>query len=125
MPVKGMMFDSTPSLGTYASGYMGMSFQIPRHPMSRLPGLVTMHVLVSLNWLVERCTGNANVLTRSNMDLNDEALVAKDAGRVYLYAREDELVKWEDVEGHAKEARERGWDVGVELFVGTGHCRYG
>ena len=42
------------------------------------------------------------------MDLNDEVLVAKDAGRVYLYSREDELVKWKNVEGHAKKARERG-----------------
>lgn len=55
------------------------------------------------------------MLARSEGDLNDGNLVDREAKRVYLYSEADRLVRWEDVEGYAKEAGRRGWG-----FVGMG-----
>ncbi len=126
LPAKGIIFDSTPSFGTYGSGYDGISYQIPRTPIIvRLAGLAFVHILVLLSWVVETVSGNPNVLSRSNMDLNDGALVPQDAPRVYMYSKADQLVKWQDVEAHAMKAREKGWKVRREVFKGTGHCKHG
>ena len=64
-------------------------------------------------------------MTQSFDDLNDDALVAKEVPRVYFYSRADMLVRWQAVERHAAVAREKGSEVQMEEFVGTGHCRHG
>lgn len=41
--------------------------------------------------------------------------------RTYVYSEEDRLVDYRCVERHAAEARERGFEVRMERFVGTAH----
>lgn len=126
LPVKGILFDSTPSRGTYKSAYTGISFQIPRSPLFvYILGLAFIHALVSLMWIVERVSGNMNVLSQSNSDLVDSRLVPRGIPRAYFYSREDRLVRWQDIEHHAAVAESKGWDVKTERFVKTGHCRHG
>ncbi|KAK0740031.1 hypothetical protein B0T18DRAFT_352099, partial [Schizothecium vesticola] len=45
--------------------------------------------------------------------------------RTYVYSRGDEVVGWREVEGHAEEARGRGFEVRMERFEGTGHVGHG
>ena len=126
LPVKGMLFDSTPSPGTYSNAYAGISYEATRLPAWLQPlGYLFAHFLVCLMLVIEAVTRRANVLTHSYEQLNDPSLVAREAPRVYFYSKEDMLVKWQAVEQHAAVARNKGWLVYVELFVGTGHCRHG
>ncbi|KAL4884020.1 hypothetical protein BJY04DRAFT_226281 [Aspergillus karnatakaensis] len=53
--------------------------------------------------------------------MSDPALASKDARRVYIYSREDEIVRWEDVEGFAAGARRVGYEVQMEVFSGSMH----
>ncbi|KAL9131456.1 MAG: hypothetical protein Q9217_000604 [Psora testacea] len=124
MPSKAMFFDSTPSSDTYSSGYAGLAYEVLRFAGWLQPlGLVLVHFLVSVMWLVGRILWWPNVLTRSIVDLNEPTLVPKDAPRVYFYSKEDLLVKWQDVEGHAAVEAKKCWKVTEEVFPGTGHCR--
>jgi hypothetical protein len=75
-------------------------------------------------WLYASLTGQPNVLTKSNEDLNDPSLMPKDAPRAYFYSREDKLVRCEDVEAHAEAAERGGWRVKKVSFEGTDHCRH-
>ncbi|KAL9637713.1 MAG: hypothetical protein Q9164_002038 [Protoblastenia rupestris] len=126
LPINAMFVDSAPSLGTYSSGYAGISYEVTRFPVWIQPlGFLLTHLLVGLMWLVGCMMGRENVLTQSNNDLNDPALVPLDAPRVYLYSVEDRLVRWQDVEMHAAVAERKGWEVRREIFERTGHCRHG
>jgi hypothetical protein len=125
LPVKGVLLDSTPSTGKYSSAYAGLSYELIRFPLLlRLLGVVFVHGLISTVWLYALLTGQPNVLTKANEDLNDPFLTPKDAPRAYLYSREDKLVRSEDVEAHAEAAEKRGWRVKRVSFEGTDHCRH-
>lgn len=43
---------------------------------------------------------------------------SKDVRRAYVYSKEDALIRWEDVEAHAREASSGGGKVNLELFTG-------
>jgi hypothetical protein len=45
----------------------------------------------------------------------------KDARRLYMYSKEDQIINWRDIEGHAAQARDKGWKVDLETFEGTPH----
>ncbi|KAM4063106.1 PaxU [Hirsutella rhossiliensis] len=57
----------------------------------------------------------------SRRAVNDERYEAKGARKLYMYSKEDELISWEDIERHAAETKERGWEAEAELFQGSGH----
>ncbi|KAK8035780.1 hypothetical protein PG991_001853 [Apiospora marii] len=41
--------------------------------------------------------------------------------RLYLYSKEDDIIGWEDIEEHAKDASKLGYHADTELFDGSGH----
>jgi hypothetical protein len=55
---------------------------------------------------------------------NDTSKNGQEVRRLYVYSEEDKLVGWKGVEGHAKEAAEKGYEVRMEKFVGTGHVSH-
>ena len=56
--------------------------------------------------------------------LNDEGLVNGKAKRLYVYGEADRVVGWRDVERHAEEARENGWNVTMLKGIGNAHVHY-
>lgn len=48
----------------------------------------------------------------------------QEAKRVYIYSDVDDMAPWNDIEDHAAEAKEKGFNVGVEKFVGSGHVAH-
>ncbi|KAK4451145.1 hypothetical protein QBC34DRAFT_58569 [Podospora aff. communis PSN243] len=55
---------------------------------------------------------------------NDKKKNPHEMRRLYVYSEEDKLVGWGGIEAHAKEAKERGYKVRMEKFVGTGHVAH-
>jgi hypothetical protein len=47
-----------------------------------------------------------------------------DTRYLYLYSKEDDLVGYKDVEKHAAEARQRGWQAETEMFNGSPHVMH-
>ena len=63
-------------------------------------------------------------MNRTWVDLNKGDLIRREAGRCYIYLKEDEILWWRDVEGHADEAEARGWKVRRERFEGSRHVAH-
>ncbi|AEO55819.1 hypothetical protein MYCTH_2300045 [Thermothelomyces thermophilus ATCC 42464] len=73
--------------------------------------------LHGFGWLIG-ATSAAEFSTRA---VNDARLSDRGAKRLYLYSKEDDIIRWEDIEKHAAEARQKGWSVSAEVFEGTPH----
>lgn len=71
--------------------------------------------------LVERLLGRPSAATFSRRAANQPALESLDAHRLYLYSKTDEIIGWEDVVSHAADARQQGYTVATEEFVGSPH----
>lgn len=56
--------------------------------------------------------------------LNDSGLINKKAKRCYLYSETDDLIPWTDVEQHAAEAKDKGWEVTLEKFDDSPHVMH-
>lgn len=53
--------------------------------------------------------------------VEDEDYETKDAKRLYMYSKEDDVIAYQDIEGYAAGSAAKGWGVRTELFEGTGH----
>lgn len=73
--------------------------------------------LHGLGWLV----GTTSAAEFSTAAVNDRTMSDLAAKRLYLYSKEDDIIRWEDIEQHAADARRKGWSVSAELFAGTPH----
>ena len=103
-----------------------MSYEVARSPFYiRFPGLALIHTILAIIVIRQSVFGTPNPISQLNADLNDYGLVAQDIPRMYIYSKEDQLVKWDDVEHHAAVASSKGWPVKMERFSGTDHCRHG
>ncbi len=126
LPLKGIIFDSTPSQGSYANAYTGISYEVGRSPFYfRYPAILAIHAMLYVVVIRQAFFGTPNVITQLERDLNDEGLVTRDIPRLYIYSKEDKLVRWDDIEHHAAIAKRKGWPVRLERFPGTDHCRHG
>lgn len=126
LPLRGLVLDSAPSLGSYESSFVGMVYQVPHNPiLLHYLSVLLVHALVITAFALEALSGNLNVLSQSYDDLNNTNLLLPSVPRIYYYSKEDGLVKWQDVEHHAAIAESRGWAVEKQEFEGTDHCRHG
>ena len=44
--------------------------------------------------------------------------------RVYIYSDVDDMVSYKDIEEHIREAKDKGFNVQVEKYHGSGHCAH-
>ena len=126
LPLEGIIFDSTPSRGSYTNAYTGISYEVVRFPFSfRYPAILAIHAMLLIVAFRQALFGTLKVYTQLETDLNDENLVVPNISRLYIYSKEDKLVKWDDIEHHASVAEARGWPARLLKFSGTDHCRHG
>ncbi len=78
---------------------------------------IILALIFSASWL----TGNASAAAFSVAAMIDTELCDKNAKRLYLYSKADEIIAWDAVEVHAAQATTRGYDVSLELFEGSPH----
>lgn len=88
------------------------------------PSAVTQSIWAAtllLNRAVEAVLGREAASVFSIRAIDDEAYEGRDARRLYLYSKEDDLIPWQDIEGYCAEARQKGWEADAVVFEGTGH----
>ena len=103
-----------------------MSYEVARSPFYiRYPGLALIHAILAIIVIRQTMFGTPNPISQLNSELNDGDLMTQGIPHVYIYSKEDRLVKWEDIENHGAVAGSKGWPVEMEMFSGTDHCRHG
>lgn len=112
------VLDSCPGLFAWASSYRAFSAPLPRYlkPLA--------YVLVVLGWIW------VGLLRRPEpWDVNAAKTVApelreKELRRTYIYSSEDDVIDWRHVEGDAERAKELGFVVNTERFIGSRHVAH-
>jgi hypothetical protein len=129
MPHRLLICDSTPGSSDFFPnvGRWSRAMALGAARFFPWPFVVTQGIAVfflaalhGLCW-VFRIQSAAEFSVEAVSDASEGGLSSLDAGKLYLYSRDDEIILWSDIEEHAAQARERGFDVQLELFEGTPH----
>ncbi|KAF8542407.1 hypothetical protein BDD12DRAFT_802916 [Trichophaea hybrida] len=125
LPIRGMILDSIPGSGEFLRSIRGLvtSFRSMLW-WRRWIATVVVYVTYSLAGIIWGLMGWKNMIERIRDGLNDERLIHKGARRTYIYGKGDEVVLWDDIESHAKEAKAIGYQVRTEEFEGTAHVAH-
>ena len=86
--------------------------------------LVWIYVAFALGTLMERLSGAENATEKLSRRLLDKTLLNPEAERMYVFGDKDAMVLAEDVLRNARLAKEQGWKVRMERYVGGGHCTH-
>lgn len=134
-PPYKLIMDSCPGQFHYRATYTAFSLTIPYPWLRRLLSPI-LHALCMWFWIRLRLPflsaifgsawgrGKGGPLRVSADSHNEVELLEKDRGRTYIYSEEDALVPSDDVEKHAAQAMDRGFDVRLEKFVGSQHVAH-
>lgn len=129
LPYKLMVLDSTPgstdffpNIGRWSRAMaLGAASVVPL-PLIVLQGIAMafLSTITAVGW----ATGRVSAPEYSVAAVNRGELSTTAARRVYLYSKEDDIIHWGDIEQHAAQARERGYQVEMEMFEGTSHVEH-
>ena len=122
LPVRALVLDSAPGRATLRQSVGTILATLQMQWYLRPLLVVLASLFVGTLWLVKQLTGAKDVVEQLREDLNDRRLVAHEARRCYIYSDTDESVSAKDVEEHADDARQKGWLVSMEKFVGSAHA---
>ncbi|KAM7200376.1 Eukaryotic protein of unknown function (DUF829) domain containing protein [Naviculisporaceae sp. PSN 640] len=126
-PVDMMVCDSTPGSTVFMTNIGPWSKALALGAASYLPWPFVVTRALAVVFLA--AVNSMAILMRetsaavfSVAAVNDPHLLDIKARRLYLYSKEDDIIHWEDIEKHAADAREKGYQVAEgEMFEGTGH----
>ncbi|KAI9818207.1 MAG: hypothetical protein M1827_000832 [Pycnora praestabilis] len=123
LPMRALILDSAPGRAGLVASVDAFAVSLPKawYSPTRILGLLALWAIILLFYFISHVLRLPNPIDIVRQQLNDPSLMRKDAGRMYIYSKEDKLVRWRDVQEHADEAERRGWRVKREVFRGSGH----
>ncbi|KAH8427780.1 uncharacterized protein LDX57_005486 [Aspergillus melleus] len=135
LPIAKMVLDSCPGVQGWGStvGAFSVGLATSRDGglggwdwvLGRVKALVmgvALRVFFGVWFLIELVMSIENVVGVVRRRLNDKTLFRDDATRLYIYGGRDELVRAQDVEGHADEAEKSGYEVLRVRYGDSGHA---
>ena len=113
--------DSCPGAEAYWTAFKAFTASAPKFLPLKWLFMGIIH-LVLIAWLpIAKLFPQSSPLYRMRQELNDAKLFPSTASRTYFYSKTDKLIRWQDVEEHARIAREGNSKVRLELFNGSQH----
>lgn len=115
------VLDSAPGRAHFKQTWASLRQSLPRAPLPRMVlGFVlgTVLCIMHLGMLV---LPGPDVYDSMRAQMNDTTAAVKGIRRCYIYSENDEIIGWEDVEEHAKDAQRKGWSVEQVKFQGSTH----
>ncbi|PTB58315.1 hypothetical protein M431DRAFT_492537 [Trichoderma harzianum CBS 226.95] len=119
--LKGIIIDCCPGQTDYMRTYQGAIVSLPSTLLGQLLGKPLLFLAVTLSSSLTHAGLVAGVKDYRRQ-LNDSNVFGSLARRFYLYAKEDVVVGYKDVELHIKEAKEKGYEVDNVCFLNSNHC---
>jgi hypothetical protein len=124
LPIHALVLDSCPGKATFARGVASLGYILPRAWYLYFPGMLLVCAFTALLLIGCALMGRGTIVERSRQILNDPQIVDVRANRCYIYSQSDEMVWWQDVLEHAKDAEAKGWAVRTELFTDSMHAAH-
>lgn len=115
LPRYVLVFDSCPGYFRWMSSYNALMQMLPWWSGPVVHSIIAM---VCFYHFLRRVPAIQN---RNARALRSPGLLAREARRTYLYGTEDDLILWQDVEDNARKAKDAGFTVRLEKFVGAKH----
>lgn len=91
------------------------------------PFIITHSILYVLLWIHVFwlfITGQEHSGGFTVRSVDDETLETKQAKRMFMYSKEDNLIMAEDIEELSEDTSRKGYDIRRELFVGSAHVKH-
>ena len=122
LPFTSLILDCCPGKGEAQSASEAMSMSLPKQPIARMLGYwIIYSISVVLMSLYIAC-GWEDTISRLRRRFNDSNVFHLGMPRLYLYSKNDKLVRWEHVREHACEAKRKGYQVTEEGFKNAAHA---
>ncbi|KAK4688209.1 hypothetical protein P7C73_g1911, partial [Tremellales sp. Uapishka_1] len=120
----GMVVDSAPGTGDLPSAHRAISVSLPTTPPFSYFFSALLWIFLHAWRISLSLAGLSDPIIRIGDDLVDTTLWKGSGRRVFIFSENDLMVPHQAVRERAKEARERGWDVGEEEFMGSKHVAH-
>jgi pimeloyl-ACP methyl ester carboxylesterase len=124
VPMNALVLDSAPGKAHYIRSLKAITAGMPKNPVVRFLGIVLLNVFMISYKIMIIVLRKKNLLDVMIAALVDKELFPVEAPRLYIYSDNDEMVSDEDVEWHAKLAKEAGYVTYLEKFVGSKHVAH-
>lgn len=126
LPITSLCLDSTPGDHQYHRIARAFSLSLPPSLLLRLLGLIFAYLMLTFLWCFYAIYGpKKNLMTRIRRGLEDQRLWnTQHIRRCYLYSKNDTLIKYQDVEKHARKAKAKGTEVLLATFEESEHCHH-
>ncbi|OQN96795.1 hypothetical protein B0A48_17355 [Cryoendolithus antarcticus] len=121
---KATILDSCPSTFQYSTFITAVSLSFPRGGVLGYLSLAAVHILTCIIVININVFGG-DLIEGVRATWNDSTVFGKAAPRLYLYSVADELIRYQDVEKHAEDAKAKGYErVEMKKFEGSKHCAH-
>jgi hypothetical protein len=115
------IIDSAPGGSTFRRSWAALDNSLSGPFIVKTVSMIVFGTVLCLMYLATYSPGNSNVVQVMRKELNDAELISLRGRRCYIYSKEDKIISWKDVEDHAEEARQKGWDVTLVKYTGSNH----
>jgi len=125
MPIKALVIDSAPGGSNFPEAYTrtikAFMSNVTKTGLIWYPTWFLISTALLILFLIPPIFGVENPLSRIRRCLNDDTFLDKRCLQGYIYCKGDQMVGWEDIETHAREATDHGWTVIMKGFDGGSH----
>jgi hypothetical protein len=122
-----LVLDSNPGYGNIQLAQRAMTANV-KNPISNLGIRLLLIATFAFAWIMGTLVrGNPVFFVRMREELNKDKFLGwidKKTPRVYLFSELDEMVPFEAVEEHAREAMAMGFDVQLEKYKDSKHVSH-
>ncbi|KAF9522150.1 hypothetical protein CPB83DRAFT_777515 [Crepidotus variabilis] len=123
-----LVLDSNPAIGRLSGAFKAFSASQPNPILRTLIKLFVVFLGIYGYLTAHMIDGAPEFFAHMRQDLNANGslggLLGKKTKRLYLYSEADEMVPFEEVEIHIKDAKDAGFDVRTERFISSKHVAH-
>lgn len=125
LPAHVTIFDSAPGRFQWSRSVTAFALSAARSNFFvRMFVTAMAHLMSATYWILTVPWGRGGFLERTWLAHNVKSKNQTETKRTYIYSKDDKLVDYKDIEEHAAQARERGYQVTLEEFKGTAHVAH-
>jgi len=115
------VIDSAPGCAQFSQTWASLAQSLPRAFLPKVLLGSILGLILCLMHVQKYIVPGPDILDCVRSQMNDAGSSVKSSRRTYVFSEGDDIIGWEDVESHAKEAEKKGWVVELVKIHGSTH----